>query len=108
MNSVRQFASSLFMITTLLWLTVSTPFVYASRQVQKEFQQQPSGYEDNNPFSNTTEEKSETGTNLLSEYRHDIHLLERHFTVLKTLYKGHSSQINLQYYPELQSPPPEV
>jgi len=96
------------MITTLLWLTVSTPFVYASQQMQKEFQHQSSGYEDNNPFANTTEEKSETGTNLLSEYRHDMHLFERHFIVLKTLYKCHSSNLYLQYYPELQSPPPEA
>jgi hypothetical protein len=96
------------MITTLLWLTVSTPFVYASHQVQKEHQQQRSGYEDDNLFANTTEEKSETGNNVLSEYRHDVHLVERHFIVLSTLYKYHLSQSYLEYYPELQSPPPEA
>ena len=108
MPSLRQVASSLFMITTLLWLTVSTPLVYACQQVQKELQQQPNGHEDKNLYANTTEEKSETGTNLLSEYRHDIHLLERHFIVLRTLYKCHSSHLYPEYYPELQSPPPEA
>jgi len=96
------------MITTLLWLTVSTPFVYASQQVQKELQHQSSGYQDNNPFSSATEEKSETGNNAVSEYRHDVHLLEPHFIVLRTLYKCRSSDLYLEYYPELQSPPPEA
>jgi hypothetical protein len=107
MTSLRQVASSLFMITTLLWLTVSTPFVY-SHQLQKELQQQPNGYEGSNPLANTTEEKSETGNNVLSEYRHDIHSVERHFIVLSTLYKCHSLDSHLEYYPEVQSPPPEA
>jgi hypothetical protein len=97
------------MIMALLWLTISTPFVFASQQAQqKEIQKQTGSSEDRNPFSTTTEEKNESSVSTLSEYLHDLNSLNNHFIVLTRIYKGHTSDLYYAYHPELLSPPPEV
>jgi hypothetical protein len=102
-----QITSALFMVMALLWLTVSTPFVYASQQAQKELSQDQS-VSDNNPFSGTTEERSETGVNTLSEYLHEAHQFDHHFITLVRSYNGHPSTIYDEHHPELISPPPKA
>src|SRR4051812_24454100 len=84
--SASQIVSSLFMVIALLWLTISTPFVYASQEVQKEHSQNKS-LADNNPFAGTTEERSESGMNTLSEYLHEANLFDHHFITLVRLFK---------------------
>ena len=107
--STRQIFSGLFMIVTLLWLTVSTPFVFKAQQEQKKEARGQSKQSDNtNPFSNTTEEKNESSVSTLSEYLHEPPALENNFIVLTTLYKLYSSKIYLAHHPELLSPPPEA
>jgi hypothetical protein len=101
------------MILALLWLTVSTPFVYAQQQAKKETaqkqvqQSQADEEESGNPLSNSNEEKSESGVNTLSEYLHDALSLEHHFVILTNFYKCRPSSIYFEYHPELISPPPE-
>ena len=107
--STRQIFSGLFMIATLLWLTVSTPFVFKSQQEQKKEAHSHSKQNDNtNPFSNTTEEKNESSVSTLSEYLHEPVEVQNNFIVLTTLYKLYSSKIYLAHHPELLSPPPEA
>ena len=109
MFSLKSVISSLFMIIALLWLTISTPFVFASQQAQqKEIQKQAGNYEDKNPFSTTTEEKNESSVSTLSEYLHDLNSMNHHFIVLTRIYKCHTSDLYYAYHPELISPPPEV
>jgi len=109
MVSLKSVISSLFMIMALLWLTISTPFVFASQQAQqKEIQKQTGSSEDKNPFSTTTEEKNESSASTLSEYLHDLNSANHHFIVLTRIYKCHSSDLYYAYHPELISPPPEV
>jgi hypothetical protein len=97
------------MITALLWLTVSTPFVYAADQaVKKEVQKNANDREDNNPFSNTTEEKNESSVNTLSEYLHELHLVEQNTSIIVKYYKCHPSDLYFEFHPELISPPPEA
>jgi len=108
MFSLKSVISSLFMIIALLWLTVSTPFVFASQQAQKEIQKQAGGCEDKNPFSTTTEEKNESSVSTLSEYLHDLNSTNDHFIVLTRIYKCPTSDLYYAYHPELISPPPEV
>jgi len=96
------------MIMALFWLTISTPFVYQAQKVQKEIQKQTSQSDDNNPFSNTTEEKNESSANTLSEYLHDLPSLDKDFIILKRLYKSYPSNIYYEHHPELLSPPPEA
>ena len=107
MFSSKSVISSLFMIIALLWLTVSTPFVFASQQAQQKEIQKHAGT-DKNPFSATTEEKNESSVGSLSEYLHDLNSMNQHFIVLTRIYKCHSSDEYYAYHPELISPPPEV
>ena len=109
MFSLKSIISCVFMIMALLWLTISTPFVFASQQAyQSEVQKQSGSSEDKNPFSTTTEEKNEGSVSTLSEYLHNLDLISHHFIVLKRIYKCHSSDLYYAYHPELLSPPPEV
>jgi hypothetical protein len=109
MFPLKSVISSLFMVMALLWLTISTPFVFASQQAQqKEIQKQTGSSEDRNPFSTTTEEKNESSVSTLSEYLHDLNSLNHHFIVLTRIYKCHTSDLYYDYHPELLSPPPEV
>jgi hypothetical protein len=96
------------MILALLWLTVSTPFVYNAQQTQKEIQKSSKQLTDNNPFSNTTEERNESSVNTLSEYLHEQPSIENNFTFLVRLYRRYPSNIYCEHHPELLSPPPEV
>jgi len=96
------------MIMALLWLTISTPFVFASQQFQQNEIQQAGSSENKNPFSTTTEEKNEGSVSTLSEYLHDLNTMNHHFIVLTRIYKCHSSDLYYAYHPDLLSPPPEV
>ena len=102
------------MMFLLLWLTVSTPYVYSFQQeVKKEMAKQSSSAEknnnaDSNPLSGTNEEKTESGTNTLSEYLHDLEAIEHHFILLTSFFKCHPSDLYLAYHPEMIIPPPEV
>ena len=98
------------MTLSLAWLTVSIPFVYASQQqIFSETRDIIPGAmeEESNPFSNTTEEKTENGGNTLSEYLHDIHTQEHMSALLERYSKCHPSDLYYAFHPELLSPPPE-
>lgn len=100
------------MIIMLLWLTVSTPFVYSyQQQIKKEaakkHQTTEKSDDSSNLLNNTNEEKSESGVNTLSEYLHDVHLLEHHYTLVATYYKCDNSKAYLAFHPETISPPPD-
>src|SRR6476619_4487423 len=103
--------SSLMMLVTLAWLTVSLPYVYQGQQSGKEQTEQKSRNntdQTNNPLSNTTEEKTHTVTNTLSEYLHETHHTENYFTLVTVHHKCHSSALYFAFHPELISPPPEA
>jgi hypothetical protein len=106
--SRMRICSSIFMVLALLWLTISTPFVYEAQKVQNETQKQTKQGEQNpNPFANTTEEKNESSVNTLSEYLHDPLSIETDFIVLTRLYQRYPFIIYPEHHPELLSPPPE-
>lgn len=98
------------MVLTLAWLTVSTPFVYADQQIKKEAaaKKGETKQENRNPFSNTTEEKTENGNSTLSEYLHEFHLHEQSFVIITSYYKCHPSDLYFAFHPELVSPPPKA
>lgn len=97
------------MLMTLAWLTVCLPYVNESQQVTKQQVEKKTGTADNsNPLTNTNEERSESGASLLSEYLHEMPVLEHNFITLTSFYKCHPSDLYLAYHPELIIPPPEV
>ena len=97
---------------TLAWLTVSTPFVYASQQAQKERARQMPAEEkaeDNGTLpNNLTEEKTERNATSLSEYLHEALSFELHFCFITQRYTAHQSPFHLSFIPELVSPPPKA
>lgn len=104
--------SSVLMIIALLWLTISIPFVYAAQSSHHDLltlqcEDQPEE-ECSNPLTNTTEEKTESGANSLSEYLHEAHSLEHGFIILAKFEKCHADDLYFAYHPELISPPPDA
>lgn len=111
-----RWASGIFMMLVLVWLTVSTPFVNGFQQqlVEREYcdcdhHTDPEAAECN-PFANTTEEKTESSKSLnfseeyLHEYNETIHTLD---DLLKHANAGHCD-LYLAFHGELISPPPEA
>jgi hypothetical protein len=99
------------MLTMLMWLTVCLPFVNESQEKTKAQTEQSSNEtesEEDNPLSNTNEEKGENSTSLLSEYLHDLEVLEHHFTIFSALFKCHPTGTYIAYHPKLIIPPPEA
>jgi hypothetical protein len=106
---LRHFVSSLVMLLALAWLTVSLPFVYAGQQ-KAVAQEQPAdaGSDENcNPLSNTTEEKTESGANGLSEYLHQAPAIEHAVFSISRQYNIHSADTYIAFHPEFICPPPD-
>lgn len=100
------------MIIALLWLTISIPFVYAAQTSQHDLltqqcENQPEE-ECSNPLTNTTEEKTGSGINNLSEYLHEAHSLEHGYIIVTKYEKCHADDLYFAYHPELISPPPDA
>ena len=109
--------SCIFMMLTLAWLTVSLPFVNGAQQNSKQSSSSgittPIDAEDddsNNPFANTTEEKTSSNFNSISEeYLHDVHhSFELYVTVPSLEYKVENVSTYIAFHGELISPPPDV
>lgn len=100
------------MLFALLWLTVSTPFVYAAQQASQQQALNNAALEQDedslNPFTNTTEEKTESGANTLSEYLHDTCMQVQH-TIPPSTYTDERPFLAYSIFNgELISPPPEA
>jgi len=103
--------SSLLLMIALAWLTVCLPYVSETEQgagVQIESPIDGGAEDCENPLSNTNEEKTPSGTSLLSEYLQDTQVMENSFITLTSFYKCHPSDLYLAYHPDLIIPPPEV
>jgi len=114
--SVFQLASAIFMILALLWLTISTPFVYASQQeIAKQGKIKNAGNpltgneeETTNPFGNTTEEKNQSSTSFSEEYLHDHHTESSLFSITLQHYKCDDADTYIAFHGEVNVPPPNV
>lgn len=99
------------MLMALAWLTVCLPYVNENREAIKAQVEKivDSSEETNtgNPLTNTTEEKSESGASLLSDYLHNLYLLDQHSTIIASLLKYHSFELYHAFHPDLIIPPPE-
>jgi hypothetical protein len=107
------------MMTVLVWLTVSAPFVTSFQVKMAAFEKEKqkttakacndkdaSGC---NPFANTTEEKTESGSISFSEeYVHEYHELIHTNADLPKHHNCGRSALYIAFHGELLSPPPEV
>ena len=106
----RHQASAVFMMCTLLWLTVSASLILDAQQELSSkcspTTAQQAAEESANPFAGLNEEKS--STNALSEYLHEP-LIVSELNTPDTEHGNHDgSDIYIAYYGELISPPPEA
>lgn len=102
-------ASALLMLGALLWLTISTPFVYSSRQAMAtEHQQKGKAAQQGLQLPGTTEERAETGINTLSEYLHEHELPCSLQPTLIEHNKWHIAHPYLSFHPEFHCPPPNL
>lgn len=106
-----QLLSGIVMLLALAWLTMSLPFVYAAQQAQKTVMQNQdaaSTDEEANALTNTTEEKSESGMNTLSEYLHEAHHAEHPTTLVVKSYNRQAAGLYIAFHPDAVCPPPDV
>ena len=107
------------MILSLIWLTISVPFVYAGQQklaAEKKITQAVHHSDDEesddncNPFGNNTEEKApSSGVNTLSEeYLHHSEDLFHAFELFMSHHHVHSVDEYVSYHGEMLCPPPNV
>lgn len=104
------------MMITLLWLTISTPFVVAFQQEMAkqgfsiDSSSPISGDEEDcsNPFGNNTEEKpaSCSSISLSEEYLHDNHKAEYLFSITSSYHKCENADTYTAFHGELLVPPP--
>lgn len=107
--------SSILMIVALLWLTVSTPFVFASQQQANRYeklieknQNVPLDENEQNPYGNTTEEKAPVSSSIQEEFLHENHTSE-YFLLLASQYPElKNSGIYIAFHGELHVPPPNA
>jgi hypothetical protein len=103
------------MMLTLAWLTVSLPFVNGAQQSSKQTSSSTTmpidtEDDDNNPFANTTEEKTSGSLNSIAEeYLHDAHhSFDLYVTAPSVEYKVENVSTYIAFHGELISPPPDV
>lgn len=104
-NLWQQFCA-LVMSLMLLWLTVSLPFLQEANDRNTVATEQSSAA--NDFFGNTNEEKSESGTNVLSEFLHEMEGLVEPSVMIIRNYQTLFIITYLPHYPDYFSPPPEA
>ena len=110
-----QLASAVFMIVTLLWLTISLPFVYDNQQQSERNQivnqdsSSDNSEESSNPFGNSTEEKNPNSSNSLSEeFLHDHHIHDHYFSISSQYHKCENVSTYIAFHGDREVPPPDV
>ena len=104
------------MMAALLWLTVSVAFIIpAQQQLNKDVPTSNSQScasaeeDDNNPFSNTNEEKaSGTNSNFSDEYLHDHHSADHLFSVVTRIHNSRNCGTYNAFHGEVHVPPPNI
>lgn len=108
--------TAIFLIMTLLWLTVSTPFVAAAQQEiaksEKMTDSKAPGTdaeeENTNAPGNATEEKVPGSNSLSEEYIHEPYLTHYFFSPVSTYHKCENADTYIAFHGELLVPPPNA
>lgn len=104
------------MMMALLWLTVSSPFMFADQQESAKHNKAANAAspfaqteeESANPFGSASEEKAPTTTSFSEEYLHDHHITDHFFSIALQYHKCENADIYIAYHGELLVPPPNV
>jgi hypothetical protein len=114
--SIFQKASSIFMMLTLLWLTVSTPFVITAQEQLVKQQKALSinssetgcGDETTDSGNNNIEEKVPTTNTFSEEYLHEYHITHCFVTEVSLYHKQENADDYIAFHGELLVPPPNA
>lgn len=116
--SAFHLVSAIFLMIALLWLTVSTPFLFASQQYLAKQSKAAAAHlpvssndeEAASPVSNanTTEEKVPSGNSLSEEYLHDNHTEDSFFSIVSQYHKCEDAGTYIAFHGELLVPPPNL
>lgn len=115
--TVFELHSAVLMILCLMWLTVSTPFVYSNQQQPDKIHKSSSaemplaGTEEGapGPLNNSTEEKTSKSLNSFSEeYLHDHYKTVDLFSAAQQYHKNENAGIYIAFHAELHVPPPNI
>jgi hypothetical protein len=103
---------SIFLMLTLAWLTVSLPFVSTAKEILETTNAIASDIpmendETEDPFANTTEEKTSTSVSVSEEYLHEQHSPEHYLDELSKEYMTEQASMYISFYGKLISPPPD-
>ena len=111
--TIFAYFTAIFLMLTLAFLTISLPFVYGATQISEVSKSSTcaSPVEDNdcedNPFANTTEEKTSNNFSVSEEYIHDTHSEEQYLFALCKEYKVEHFPTYIAFYGDLICPPPD-
>ena len=112
--TLAQRLSSLLMILTLLWLTVSISFVYTSMDdaslEQASTTSLPADNEEEsaNPFGNNTEEKNPGSTSFSEEFLHHSESGSHFILSANAFGAGENASLYVAFNGELLVPPPNL
>lgn len=115
--TIFQKGTSVFLMLTLLWLTVSTPFVFRAQQELAKQQKVLSAADDpaksdcedcneEDSGNNNIEEKVPGSINLAEEFLHDHHITHHFFSVVSLYHKLENAGSYTAFHGELLVPPP--
>jgi len=103
------------MMLSLLWLTISTPFTYASHQnlvkqgkIVKLSPDAGNEEEATNPFGNNTEKGPTDGSSFSEEYIHPANKIEYFYSQEMQFYKCEKPGIYTAFHGEILVPPPNA
>lgn len=103
--------ASLLMLLALSWLCISTPFVNVAREISNELAlniYSNSSETGNIQFPNSSEEKTETGLNNLSEYIQHHEVGEHAMPIASICFHNTSIALYRAFHEELLTPPPNT
>ncbi|GAB4092979.1 hypothetical protein [Flaviaesturariibacter terrae] len=103
---------SLLLMLALLWLSVSTPFVYRFQKEQKAARasvamEKSTADDDSNPLSNSNEEKTESGVSMPQEYLHEPLHFDHPSAAISLQYASYQQDDFVAWHPEFITPPPD-
>lgn len=113
--TIFQKASSIFLMLTLLWLTISTPFVIAAQQELAKQQKASAielpvndGEDEAGSGSNNIEEKVPGGNTFSEEFLHEHHSAHYFFSLISLYHKLENADTYIAFHGELLVPPPNA
>lgn len=108
-----QKASAVFLMLTLLWLTVSTPFIIGSQQERDKQEESTSvnlpvnsPEDDSGDSSGNNVEEKAPSTSLSEEFLHEHQSAHYWFSIISNSYKSENADVYIAFHGELHAPPP--